>query len=104
MACPVELRVPPVLDYYCRSWPGKIVGTEGGSPFRELDVSREYHAAPLVAARHHLEEQLRAFHVERHVSELVEYHLVVFAMSLSIASSPCSRRVFERASASTTAV
>lgn len=87
MAYPVELRVSPVLDYSVDHGQVRLSAQRAGSsPFRELDVSREYHTAPLVAARHHLEEQLRAFHVERHVSELVEYHLVVFAISLIIAS------------------
>lgn len=77
MACPVELHEPPMVDYPVDHGRCELVVAEDGSPFRELDVRREYHAATLVAARHHLEEQPRTFRIEGHVSEFVEYHQVV---------------------------
>ena len=55
----------------------ELVVSQDRSPFAELDVGREDHAPPLVAAGNHLEQQPRAFDVDRHIPELVQYDQVV---------------------------
>ena len=77
MARPPELDEPPVMHDPVDHRSRELVVPQDRPPFAELDVGREDYAPPLVAGGDHLEQQPRAFHVDRHVPELVEYDKVV---------------------------
>lgn len=76
MAGAEELDEPRVVDDPVDHGRGELVVAQDGAPLGELDVGRDDQAAPLVAVRRHLEQHPRAGHVDRHVSELVQYHQV----------------------------
>ena len=54
----------------------QLVVIEHGAAPVELDAGGDDHAAPLVAVRHHLEQQARPLSVDGHVAELVDDHQV----------------------------
>lgn len=72
-----ELDEPPAMHDPVDHRRRKLVVPQDRSPFAELGVGREDHVPPLVAAGNHLEQQPRAFDVDRNVPELVQYDQVV---------------------------
>ena len=51
----------------------QLIVPENHAPFAEFDIRRDYQAPSLIAIAQHLEQKARAFLVQRHVSELVDY-------------------------------
>ena len=73
MACAVELHQPAMMHDSVDHRGSQLVIPKHGAPFAELDVRRQYQAAPLIAVRHELEQEPCALDVDRDVSELVQY-------------------------------
>lgn len=72
LAGTVELDEATVVDEPVDDGCGQLVVPEHRTPLAKLDVGRHDRAPPLVAVAHHLEQQPRAFCVERHAAEPVE--------------------------------